>query len=170
MIRTYIRPYGSTREAYKINMETGEVLHYFINDNAKISNICYPFSFYHTSFSKMGYTSTANMIKELKRRKYLGVEVDTCRQTAEEISALLHLAKFRASKDFNLFDIEDKLINIYGLSEEYTSKILRYITKHDIERHTITVIKSDGDGFTTEINGTPAEIENYYNDRVVFIA
>lgn len=171
MIKTYLKAYANkTIEAKQINTETGEVLQYMINNNPEITGIKFPFSFYRTTSEKMGYNSPAAMIKELKKRNQLGEEVKTDRQKADEISALLELAKFRANKELNLFDIEEKLINIYGLSAEYTSKILRYITKHDIERHTIKVYSEDGDTFITEINGTPEEIEKYYDNSVEFIA
>ena len=172
MIKTYLKPYSNKLiEAKQINTETGEVTQYFINNGlADTTTIKFPFSFYQTTAEKMGYTSPSAMIKELKKRKQLGEEVPTDRQKAEEISALLHLAKFRHENNYNNFDIEDKLINIYGLSEEYTGKILRYITQHNLERHYIKVFTSDGDEFTTEINGTPAEIEKYYSEKIEFIA
>lgn len=172
MIKTYLKAYANkTIEAKQINTETGEVLQYMLNNNiSDITGIKFPFSFYRTTSAKMGYNSPAAMIKELKKRNQLGDEVQTDRQKAEEISALLELAKFRKDRNYNLFDIEDKLINIYGLSEEYTSKILRYITEHNIERHFIRVYTKDGDTFTTEINGTPADIEKYYSEKIEFIA
>ena len=161
MIKTYLKPYGTRTEAKKINTETGEILTYMINNDAEITGIRFPFSFFQT---------TAEIIAELKKRKQLGEEVQTDRQKADEISALLQLAKFRSEKELQLYDIEDKLINIYGLSEEYTGKILRYITQHDLERHIIRVFTEDGDEFTTEINGTPEEIANHYNEKIEFIA
>ena len=172
MIKTYLKPYlnHTMTEAHQINTETGEVLHYMINNDPGITTIKYPFSFHKTSAFEMGYTSPAEMIKELKKRKQLGEEVQTDRQKADEISELLHLAKYRSEKGYNNFDIEDKLMNIYGLSEEYTGKILRYITQHNLERHFIKVFTPDGDEFTTEINGTPEEIEKYYTEEIQFIA
>lgn len=171
MIRTFLKPYSCKLiEAKQINTETGEVTQYFINNDPEVSQINFPFSFYQTTAAKMGYTSPAEMIWSLKKRKQLGEEVNTDKQKAEEISALLHLAKFRHENNYNNFDIEDKLINIYGLSEEYTGKILRYITQHNLERHFIRVFTSDGDEFTTEINGTPEEIEKYYTEEIQFIA
>ena len=170
MIKTYLKPYGTRTEAKKINTETGEILTYMINNDAEITGIRFPFSFFQTTAEKWGYKSPAEMIAELKKRKQLGEEVQTDRQKADEISALLQLAKFRSEKELQLYDIEDKLINIYGLSEEYTGKILRYITQHDLERHIIRVFTEDGDEFTTEINGTPEEIANHYNEKIEFIA
>ena len=117
-------------EAHQINTETGEVLHYMINNDPGITTIKYPFSFYKTSAFEMGYTSPAEMIKELKRRKQLGEEVDATRQEAEEINALLDLAKIRIEKSYHIYDIEEKLLKIYGLSEEFTFKTLDSIKKN----------------------------------------
>ena len=117
-------------EAHQINTETGEVLHYMINNDSGITTIKYPFSFYKTSAFEMGYTSPAEMIKELKRRKQLGEEVDATRQEAEEINALLDLAKVRIEKSYHIYDIEEKLLEIYGLSEEFTFKTLDSIKKN----------------------------------------
>lgn len=170
MIKTYLKPYGTRTEAKRINTETGEIMIYMINNDAEITGIRFPFSFYQTTAEKWGYKSPAEMIAELKRRKQLGEEVQTDKQKADEISALLQLAKFRSKKELHIYDIEDKLINIYGLSEEYTGKILRYITQYDLERHIIRVFTENGDEFTTEINGTPEEIASHYNEKIEFIA
>lgn len=170
MIRTFLKPYGTRIEAKRINTETGEIMIYMINNDSEITGIHFPFSFHQTTADDIGYQSPAEMIQSLKKRKQLGEEVQTDRQKADEISALLQLAKFRSEKELNIFDIEDKLINIYGLSEEYTGKILRYITQHNLERHTIRVFTADNDEITTEINGTPEEITRYYDKRIEFIA
>ena len=171
MIRTFLKPYSyKLIEAKQINTETGEVMQYFINNDPEVSQINFPFSFYQTTAAKMGYASPAEMIWSLKKRKQLGEEVEQDRQRAAEISELLHLAKYRSEKGYNNFDIEEKLINIYGLSEEYTGKILRYITQHNIERHAIIVYLADGDEIRTEINGTPADIEKHYTEKIEFIA
>ncbi len=132
MIKTYLKPYlnNTMTEAHQINTETGEVLHYMINNDPGITTIKYPFSFYKTSAFEMGYTSPAEMIKELKRRKQLGEEVDATRQEAEEINALLDLAKVRIEKSYHIYDIEEKLLEIYGLSEEFTFKTLDSIKKN----------------------------------------
>lgn len=130
MIRTFLKPYSNKLiEAKQINTETGEVTQYFINNGlADTTTIKFPFSFYQTTAEKMGYTSPSAMIKELKKRKQLGEEVNTDRQKAEEINALLDLAKVRVEKGYNLYDIEDKLLNIYGLTEDFTFKTLDNIT------------------------------------------
>ena len=128
MIKTYLKPYlHNMIEAKQINTETGEVLHYMINNDPEIIKIQYPFSFSHTTVSEMGYNSPAEMILQLKKRKQLGEEIDHTAQEAAEINALLDLAKVRTEKGYNLFDIEDKLINIYGLSEDYTTQVLKQI-------------------------------------------
>ena len=170
MIKTFLKPYGTRTEAKRINTETGEILSYMINNDKEITGIRFPFSFYQTTAAKMGYNSPAEMILQLKKRQQLGEEVQPDRQKADEISALLQLAKYRSEKELHIYDIEDKLINIYGLSQEYTGKILRYITQHDLERHIIKVFTEDGDEFTTEINGTPEEITSHYTEKIEFIA
>lgn len=131
MIRTFLKPYLHRMiEAKQINTETGEVLHYMINNDPDITTIKYPFSFSKTTVYEMGYNSPAEMILQLKKRKQLGEEVDTTRQEAEEINALLDLARVRIEKEYHIYDIEEKLLEIYGLTEEFTFSTLDNIKKN----------------------------------------
>lgn len=171
MIKHYLYKASNNRyEAKKIDMETGNILHYMINNGQDNIEINFPFSFYEASAKEWGYESPAAMIKELKKRKILGEEVPHDRQKAAEISALLHLAKYRHDNGWKTLDISENLQKYYGLSKEYTEKILRYMINHNIERHIITVYTADNDNYTTEINGTPEEIEKHYIERIEFIA
>ena len=170
---------GNEKEARIINTETGEFLHYFINDGAKNCGINFPFGFFATTTADMGYNSPSECEKELKRRGYLKQEVRHDRQRADEISALLALAKFRHDNGRKLANIPEILTTYYGLSEEYTKKILRNITQYNIERHVVEVYAGDELLLSTEINTTPEEIEHFYiglyidgktANRVEFIA
>lgn len=170
MIRNFLLNRNGRIEAKEIDTDTGRVKLYQINDGLSNCGINFPFSEYETTTANMGYSSVADMIKELKKRNQLGKEVPHDKQVANEISSILQLAKFRHENGWNLADIPEKLQKHYGLSKEYVDKIIRYITNHNIERHIIKVYTDDGDILTTEINGSPADIEKYYTEKIEFIA
>ena len=163
MIRNFLRTTSTRVSAHEIDMEKGTVKIYSINKGGENCGINFPYSEYETTAIEMGYKSIQECFKELKKRGLLGEEVPHNKQRAEEISAYLQLAKFRNDNGWSLLDIPEKLMKYYKLSQEYADKIVRYITKYNIERHIVKVFSESGDNFTTEINGTPEEIEKYYD-------
>ena len=165
MIRNFLRETSLRIEAREINMETGEVKLYSIDNQ---SDIPFPYGEFETTVSYMGYDTPKAYIKEMKRRGILGEEVEHNRQRANEISGILQLARFRHDNNWSLMDIPVRLTTYYNLTEEYAKKIVRYITENNIERHTVSVY-DEGNNLlvSTEINGSPEEIENFYKGLVI---
>ncbi len=172
MIKNYLLEcadsYGEKHyEAKEIDTESGTVKLYKIGIG---SGNDFPYSEFLTTANEMGYNGAEDVIKHYEELGSLGHEVPHDRQRAEEIGGLLRLARFRHETNRKLLNIPDNLKKYYGLSEEYTNKIIDYITNHNIERHIIKVFKEDGDSFITEINGTVGKILNNYTDKIEFIA
>lgn len=172
MIKNFLKITNDRIDAHEIDTETGRIKIYCINKGEDNCGIDFPYSEYETTAAELGYSSTNECLRELKRRKILGDEVPHDRQRANEIGACLLLAQFRYNNGWNLADIPEKLSRYYNLPQDYINKIIEYITRHNLERHTVRIFTETGDSFTTEINGTPAEIIKHYDrfESIEFIA
>jgi hypothetical protein len=93
-----------------INTETGDFEHYFVD-----KNIGFPFSFYKTNISDMGYDSVKTCIKTLKERNFLGKEINYNEQKESEKIGYINLGVCRLNRLGSIEDICNKLEQ-YGLS------------------------------------------------------
>jgi len=114
MIKAFKQEANNYNEIRIFNLETGEFNSYFQD-----KNIGYTFTDYKTTVYEMGYKSVNDCMKELKHRKYLGVEIDYKEQRESEKLGWIKLGieRIKRAKRVNTSDFEDviKKLSIYGL-------------------------------------------------------
>jgi len=107
----------SNKKYYEIkvmNMETGDFKHYMQD-----KEVGFIFGYSECTVIKMGYTSIAECLKEIKRRKSLGTEIDYKEQRESEKLGFINLGVLRIKRKnrVNTKDFEDVIqrLSSYGL-------------------------------------------------------
>ena len=116
MIKVFKKSYSRWHEIKVINFETGEVTQY----NQSL-NMGFPFGLsYTTDYKKMGYKSLDECIKELKKRNFLGSEIDYKLQRESEKIGYIKLGvdRIKECNRVNTTDFEDVIekLKAYGLN------------------------------------------------------
>ena len=116
MIKVFKKSYSKWHEIKVINFETGEVTQY----NQSLS-MGFPFGKpYITNYKEMGYKSLNECIKELKKRNFLGSEIDYKHQKESEKIGYIKLGiqRIKECNRVNTTDFEDVIekLKAYGLN------------------------------------------------------
>ena len=116
-MKRIFRQETSNKKYYEIkifNMDNGDFIHYMQN-----KEVGFIFGYSESNALKMGYTSIEECMKEIKRRKSLGSEIDYKQQRESEKLGWINLGVLRIKRKnrVNTKDFEDVILKLssYGL-------------------------------------------------------